>query len=85
MRRLLWLPALVIAASTGCGDSLAGPVQSSYASTLTFAEPTTEPTACCPTGAGATPCTCGPVSCGDNCSSSSCCPASHCDENGRHK
>jgi hypothetical protein len=84
MRRLVRLPAVVLlAASTGCGDSLVGPVRSSYTSSLTFAEPTTEPATCCPTDA--TPCACGQTSCAGNCSSSSCCPASHCDENGRHK
>ena len=33
MRRFVWLSAVVLAASTGCGDSLVGPVKESYTST----------------------------------------------------
>lgn len=82
MSRSLWLSALVLAASTGCGDSLVGPVQGSYTSTLTFVEPTspTEVDTCCPS-----PRACEPVSCAGTCSNTSCCPASHCDQNGRRK
>jgi hypothetical protein len=79
MRRYLWLSVFILAVSTGCSDSLVGPVKGSATWTLTFVEPT-EPGTCCPT-----PCTGGSTQCAGNCSSSSCCPSSHCDKNGRPK
>jgi len=82
MSRFLWMSALVIAVSAGCGDSPVGPARGSFTSTLTFVEPT-DPTAtgtCCPS-----PCASGSTSCAGACNNSGCCPASHCDKDGRHK
>ena len=83
MKRFLWLSAFILAVSTGCSDTVVGPVERSATSTLTFVEPA-EPGTCCPTpcACGPTACTCGSTSSAGN---SSCCPASHCDKNGRHK
>ena len=86
MRHFLWLSAFILAVSTGCSDTVVGPVQRSSTWTMTFVEPT-EPGTCCPDpcSCGLTPCTCGSTSSASDCSSSSCCPASHCDKNDRHK
>lgn len=86
MRHFWWLSAFILAVSTGCSDTLVGPVERSATSTLIFVEPT-EPGTCCPTpcAGGLTACTCGSTSCAGDHSSSSCCPASHCDKDGRHK